>query len=179
MSRRVRVLRPQTADCRAQAIAKQELFGVYQFGYRNATSKVAMGCCVVIIALVAHFFTWRRRIRQFLGLPVALWDDDVVEPRFTEVWRARMRRITGSTAGRAGLAAAVAAELTFIVVALPGPNGLIASHREHFREVVAYMASIGHFGNPAAFCGAPITAARTLPKPTGPLAYTAKAAFPP
>jgi hypothetical protein len=156
-----------------QGIATQEAFGVYRFEYQIAT-RVAMGCCVVIIALVAHFFTWRRRIRQFLGLPVALWDDDVVEPRFAEVWRARLRRITGSTAGRAGLAAAVAAELAFVVVALPGPNGMIASHREHFREVVTYIASIGHFGNSAAYCRTPITAARTLPKPTGPLTYTAK-----
>ena len=112
-----------------------------------------MGCCVLVIALIGQFFAWRRRIRQALGLPVADWDEDVQEPGFTEVWRARVRRLTASAAGRAGLAAVVCAELAFVIVALPGPNGLLAKHREHFREAVAYVASVGHFGIPPYFCG--------------------------
>jgi hypothetical protein len=132
-----------------------------------------MGCCVIAIAFIGQIFAWRRRIRHAIGLPVADWDDSEREPGFAEVWRGRLRRITGSTAGRAGVAALVCAEVVFVIVALPGPNGLIAKHREHFREAVAYVASIGHFGNAAYFCGSPVSAARPFAKPAGSLTSTA------
>lgn len=111
-----------------------------------------MACCVVLMAVVAHFFAWRRRIRRALGLPVETWDEEGDEPRFTQVWRSRFRTLTRSKRGRAGLSAAVLAELTFLVVALPGPNGLIAAHREHYRELVNFVASVGR-STEAVFCG--------------------------
>jgi hypothetical protein len=130
----------------------------------------SMGCCVVVMALVAHFFAWRRRIRHIIGLPVSDWDDTESEPRFAQEWRDRFRRLTSSTAGRAGFAALVCAELAFIVVGLPGSNGLIAKHRDHFREAVAYVASVGHFGNASYFCGSgTITALPVSGPPVPPL----------
>ena len=127
-----------------------------------------MGCCVIVIALIGQVFAWRRRIWRAIGLPVSGWDDEEQEPRFAEVWRDRLSRLTSSTAGRAGFAALVCAELAFAVVALPGPNGLIAKHREHFREAVAYVASVGHFGNASYFCGSGTFAALPVSGPPAP-----------
>ena len=110
-----------------------------------------MACCVMLMAVVAHFFAWRQRIRRALGLPDP-WEEGGDEPRFAQVWRSRFRALTRSKRGRAGLAAAVLAELTFLAVALPGPNGLIAEHREHYREVVNFVASLGR-STEAVFCG--------------------------
>ena len=111
-----------------------------------------MACCIVLMAVVSQFFAWRYRIRRALGLPVETWDDEPPSPAFAEVWRARFRRITASTAGRAVLASAALAELTFLAVALPGSDGLIATHREHYRQAVNFAVSMGHTVK-VAFCG--------------------------
>ncbi len=127
-----------------------------------------MGCCVVLMAVIAHFFAWRRRIRRALGLTVEDWDETESEPRFAEVWRGRFDQVTRSMAGRAVLASLVMAELVFASVALPGPNGLIAAHREHFRQVVSYVGSLGRRAAPAAYCGVPVAAPESpLVKPAG------------
>ena len=111
-----------------------------------------MACCVVLMAVLSHFFAWRHRIRRAIGLPVETWDDEPPSPAFAEIWRRRFQHITRSTAGRAVLASAALAELTFLAVALPGANGLIATHREHYRQTVNFVVSLGHSVE-AAFCG--------------------------
>jgi hypothetical protein len=126
-----------------------------------------MGCCVLIITLIAQFFAWRRRIRQAIGLPDDFADEGEPVPQFGDVWRDRFNRLTRSTAGRAAFAAVVCGELAFAAVALPGPDGVIATHREHFRQVVRYVASLGHAID-TAFCTSPAVAAPgNLPRTVG------------
>jgi hypothetical protein len=129
-----------------------------------------MGCCVLVMTLIAHFFAWRRKIRQTIGLPDDFADEAETEsvPQFGEIWRDRFNKVTRSTAGRAAFAAVVLGELAFAAVALPGPDGAIATHREHFREIVRYVASLGHAVDASAFCIAPtVTATWTSPKTVG------------
>jgi len=127
-----------------------------------------MGCCVLVMTLIAHFFAWRRKIRQSIGLPDDFADEAEPVPQFGEIWRERFNKLTRSTAGRAAFAAVVLAELAFVSVALPGPDGVIATHREHFRQIVRYVSSLGHAADASAFCIAPtVTATWNSPKAVG------------
>jgi hypothetical protein len=127
-----------------------------------------MGCCVLVMTLIAHFFAWRRKIRRGIGLPDDFADEAESVPQFGEIWRDRFNKVTRSTAGRAAFAAVVLGELAFATVALPGPDGIIATHREHFRQIVRYVASLGHAVDASAFCIAPtVTATWTSPKTVG------------
>jgi hypothetical protein len=102
-----------------------------------------MGCCVIVIALISQLFALRRKMRVALGLPVQEWYDEGPGRSPAEVWRERFQAVTSSSAGRSILATLVLAELTFVAVSLPGPNGLVAEHRQHIRQVVEFFSNYG------------------------------------
>jgi hypothetical protein len=126
-----------------------------------------MGCCVVAIALISQFFALWHKLRRALGLPVREWYDDGPLPTAAMIWRARLRTLTSTTIGRSILAAVVVAELVFLGVALPGPHGLIARHRQHIREAFELVAKYGEWpGSQALFCRSPRAAApASAPQP--------------
>jgi hypothetical protein len=102
-----------------------------------------MGCCVLLIALIGQLFALRRKVRQALGLPVGDWYDDEPQPGLFAVWGLRARELLRSAKARAVLAAVVCGELTFVVIAAPGSQGLIAEHRLHARQAWEYVESFG------------------------------------
>lgn len=100
-----------------------------------------MGCCVLIIALVGQLFTLRRKIRIALGLPVNDWYDDAPEPSAWSVWSEKLRGLLRPGFSRAALLGLVFAEITFVIIAAPSGQGLMAEHRRHAREVWEYVSS--------------------------------------
>jgi hypothetical protein len=104
-----------------------------------------MGCCIIAITLISQLFGLWRSVRRILGLPVREWYDDGPAVTAAMIWRQRFRSLTGTNAGRSILAAMVVAELTFAVVAFPGPNGYIAQHREHIREAFDLASKYGQW----------------------------------
>jgi hypothetical protein len=95
------------------------------------------------MAFVAQLFTLRRRVRRALGLPVGDWYDDEPQPGVFSVWSEKLRALMRSTTVRAVLGSMLAAEITFMVVAAPGGNGLIAEHRVHARQAWEAVRSFG------------------------------------
>ncbi|WP_293849160.1 hypothetical protein [Steroidobacter sp.] len=108
-----------------------------------------------------------RKVRRMLGLRVVEWYEDESEqaPAPRPTWADRGRAILATTAGRSILAAAVVGELTFLAIALPGPDGLLAKHRHHIQPVVEFfMPASKLYGEDDAMCRSPQqTAALTLP----------------
>jgi hypothetical protein len=106
-----------------------------------------MGCCVLVIALIGQLFALRRKVRQALGLPVGDWYDDAPQPGLFAVWGPRARGLLRSATARAVLTAAVCGELTFVAIAAPGSQGLIAEHRLHARQAWEYVKSFGVYAD--------------------------------
>jgi len=104
-----------------------------------------MGCCVVAIALISQLFALWRKLRSALGFPVREWYDDAPVPTARAIWLGRIRGLTRSTLGRSVLASLVVAELVFVGFALPGPDGLIAQHRQHLRRAADLLIQYGQW----------------------------------
>ena len=104
-----------------------------------------MACCVLIMAFIAQLFALRRRVRQALGMPVGDWYDEAEQPGVFATLGARARAMLRRGSTRAVLAAAVCAELTFVVIAAPGGQGLIDEHRLHARQAWEYVLSVGRY----------------------------------
>jgi hypothetical protein len=102
-----------------------------------------MACCVLIMAFIAQLFALRRRVRRVLGLPVGDWYDDEPQPSAFSVWGEKLRSLMRKGVARAVLASLVAAEITFVVVAAPGGQGLIAEHRVHARQAWEAVRAFG------------------------------------
>lgn len=103
-----------------------------------------MGCCVLIITLLSQLFALNRKVRRLLGLPVMQWDEeDAPAPAPRATWLQRGQAVLASTAGRSILAALVVGELSFLAIALPGPEGLLARHRHHIQPVVEFFMPSG------------------------------------
>ena len=109
-----------------------------------------MACCVLIMAFIAQLFALRRRVRQALGLTVGDWYDEVEQPGVFATLGARARGVLRRGSTRAALAAAVCAELTFVAIAAPGGQGLIAEHRLHARQAWEYVLSVGRYADVSA-----------------------------
>lgn len=104
----------------------------------------AMGCCVLIITLLSQLFALNRKVRRLLGLSVMHWDeDDAPVPAPRPTWLQRGQAVLASTAGRSFLAALVVGELSFLAIALPGSDGLLARHRHHIQPVVEFFMPSG------------------------------------
>lgn len=126
-----------------------------------------MACCVLLMAFIAQLFALRRKVRLMLGLPVGDWDDDTPQPSAFTVWGEKLRGLLRSSTARAVLATFVFAEITFAVIAAPGPNGLIAEHRVHARQAWEYLRGVGHYVDVSAlWCETGETAAGTRAVPT-------------
>ena len=97
------------------------------------------------MAFIAQLFTLRRRVRQAFGLPVGDWYEEAEQPGLFATLTERARRVVRRGSTRAVLTAAVCAELTFAVIAVPTGHGLIAEHRLHARQAWEYARSIGRY----------------------------------
>lgn len=104
-----------------------------------------MACCVLAMAFIAQLFALRRKARQALGLPVGDWYDDEPQLGFSAVWGEKLRRLLRNGTRRAVLVSLVLGEMTFVAVAAPGKNGLIAEHRAHARAAWEYVQSFGSY----------------------------------
>jgi hypothetical protein len=126
-----------------------------------------MGCCVVAIALISQLFALWRKLRRALGLPVQEWYDEGPVPTAATIWRGRFRAIFTTTIGRSVLAGLVIAELVFVGIALPGPHGLIAQHRQHIRQAFDLVAKYGQWpDSQSLICRArPAAAPASTPNP--------------
>ena len=104
-----------------------------------------MACCVLIMAFIAQLFALRRRVRRALGLPVGDWYDDEPQPGLFTVWGEKLSGLLRNGPKRAVLAALVFGEITFVAIAAPGGQGLIAEHRLHARQAWEYVQSFGAY----------------------------------
>ncbi len=102
-----------------------------------------MACCVLLMTFIAQLFTLRRKVRRAFGLPVGDWYDDEPQPGAFSVWGGKLRALAASGAARAVLASLAAAEITFVVLAAPGGQGLIAEHRVHVRQAWEAVRAFG------------------------------------
>lgn len=101
------------------------------------------------MTFIAQLFTLRRRVRRALGLPVGDWyEDEPPRGAFSE-WKEKLRTRMRTGPARAVLAALVAAEITFVVIAAPGARGLIAEHRVHARQAWEAVRAFGAYVDPS------------------------------
>jgi len=107
------------------------------------------------MTLIGQLFAVRRKFRQALGLPVADWYDDEPQLGIVAIWGQRARELTRHSKARAVLAALVCAELSFLIIAAPGPQGLIAAHRIHARQAWEYVRNFGAYADPRSLWCAP------------------------
>lgn len=108
------------------------------------------------MAFIAQLFALRRKVRQWLGLPVGDWyDEDEPQPGLVEVWGGKARAMLRNGPTRAVLTALVLGELTFVAVAAPGAHGLIAEHRAHARAAWEYVQSFGDYADVSSLWCAP------------------------